>query len=174
MTARPVCVVRWCCCWCRLTGSANVCVVFPARYFNTTERMEDLFGKVCGQMINACKAYVLSVQAEETGNRLWDKDPLQLITHLEACLKLNTAFQEQYRLTKERLESTPKGKQFDFNERNIFGKFDLFCRRCVKLIDLFSTIHQVRVVSVACCDWLIQGFAAGPLVHCVSAGICSV
>ena len=64
---------------------------------------------------------------------------------LDSCLKLNDAYQEQYRLTKDRLLATPKGKQFDFNERTIFGKFDLFCRRAVKLIDLFSTIHQVSV-----------------------------
>ena len=69
---------------------------------------------------------------------------LQLIARMESCLKLNEAYQEQYRLVKERLESTPKGKQFDFNERNIFGKFDLFCRRLVKLIDMFQTVQQVR------------------------------
>lgn len=68
----------------------------------------------------------------------------QLIARMESCLKLNEAYQEQYRLVKERLESTPKGKQFDFNERNIFGKFDLFCRRLVKLIDMFQTVQQVQ------------------------------
>jgi len=120
-----------------------------ARYFNTTERMEDLFSKVTYQMINSCKAYILSVQAEETGSRLWEKDPQTLIAHMEACLKLNVAYQEQYRLTKERLESaTPKGKLFDFNERTIFGKFDLFCRRVVKLIDMFSTIQQFTQLAL--------------------------
>ena len=69
---------------------------------------------------------------------------------MESCLKLNEAYQEQYRLVKERLESTPKGKQFDFNERNIFGKFDLFCRRIVKLIDMFQTVQQVRMCSLVC------------------------
>jgi dynein heavy chain len=29
----------------------------------------------------------------------------------------------------------------------IFGRFDLFCRRVVKLIDMFSTIHQFRSLS---------------------------
>lgn len=109
--------------------------------------MEDLFGKVTYQMINACKTYILSVQGEETGNRMWEKDPVLLIPRLEACLKLNEAYQEQYKLTKERLEGTPKSKQFDFSERTIFGKFDLFCRRVVKLIDMFSTVHQVCVVA---------------------------
>ena len=40
-----------------------------------------------------------------------------------------------------------KGKQFDFSEQAIFGKFDLFCRRLIKLIDMFSTIHQFRALA---------------------------
>lgn len=32
-------------------------------------------------------------------------------------------------------------KQFDFNESEIFGKFDLFCKRVQKLIDMFTTIQ---------------------------------
>jgi dynein heavy chain, axonemal len=106
--------------------------------------MENLFSKITLQLINACKRHVLSVQAEETGNRLWDKDPKALIPHLEACLKLNEAYQEQYRMTKERMDASGSGKKFEFNERNMFGKFDLFCRRVIKLIDMFSTIDQVR------------------------------
>ena len=66
---------------------------------------------------------------------------------LEACLKLSEAYQEQYRLTKKKLQQMPKGKQFDFNEMQIFGKFDLFCRRIIKLIDMFSTIDQFTSLS---------------------------
>jgi hypothetical protein len=70
-----------------------------------------------------------------------------LVRKLESCLKLNEAYQEQYRLTKSKLEQTPKGKQFSFNEMQIFGKFDLFCRRVIKLIDMFSTIDQFNSLS---------------------------
>jgi dynein heavy chain len=74
-------------------------------------------------------------------------DPLELVEKLEACLKLNEAYQEQYRVTKDKLMATPKGKQFDFSDQAIFGKFDLFCRRLIKLIDMFSTIHQFRALA---------------------------
>jgi hypothetical protein len=43
--------------------------------------------------------------------------------------------------------STPKGKQFDFSETQIFGKFDLFCRRLIKLMDMFSTMQQFKSLS---------------------------
>lgn len=41
----------------------------------------------------------------------------------------------------------PKGKQFDFSETQIFGKFDLFCRRLIKLMDMFSTMQQFKALE---------------------------
>jgi dynein heavy chain len=70
-----------------------------------------------------------------------------LLNTLEECLRLNEAYQEQYRLTKDKLLTMPKGKQFDFSETQIFSKFDLFCRRVIKLIDMFSTIHQFHALA---------------------------
>ncbi|RLN86351.1 hypothetical protein BBJ28_00004571 [Nothophytophthora sp. Chile5] len=115
-----------------------------ARYYNTTERMTKLFMKITNQMIALCKSSLLGREPPEA---IWDKDPELLLLGLEACLKLNEAYQEQYRLTKDKLLTMPKGKQFDFSETQIFGKFDLFCRRLVKLIDMFSTIHQFRALA---------------------------
>ena len=56
----------------------------------------------------------------------------------------------RYLLQKERLAEQPKVKQFDFNESQIFGKFDLFCKRVMKLVDLFTTIHQVGPCTFLC------------------------
>ncbi|TYZ58790.1 hypothetical protein PybrP1_001566 [[Pythium] brassicae (nom. inval.)] len=116
-----------------------------ARYYNTTERMTKLFMKITNQMIALCKKSLVGKAPPES---IWDKDPEALLVDLEACLKLNEAYQEQYRLTKDKLLTMPKGKQFDFSETQIFGKFDLFCRRVVKLIDMFSTIHQFRSLAL--------------------------
>ena len=115
-----------------------------ARYYNTTERMSTLFAKITNQMITNCRKYVTRGQR---ASELWERDPQSLVKYLEACLKLNEAYQEQYRLTKDKLLTMPKGKQFDFNETQIFGKFDLFCRRCIKLIDMFSTIFQFAALA---------------------------
>ena len=178
-----------------------------ARYYNTTERMTNLFVKITNQMINNCCAHIVAAasrlsQTAESGKFLadevsgaskdktmlmgtsrrgsngvsdkksatnsvsmstaaamstatsgassivlWETDAANLIDALEACLKLNEAYQEQYRLTKDKLLTMPKSKQFDFREQIIFGKFDLFCRRAVKLIDMFSTIRQFESLA---------------------------
>jgi dynein heavy chain len=115
-----------------------------ARYYNTKDRMTNLFSKITDQMISNCKQCIESGKDKDS---LWEKDPQELVRQLESCLKLNEAYQEQYRLTKRKLKQMPKGKQFDFEEHQIFGKFDLFCRRIIKLIDMFSTIEQFTSLS---------------------------
>jgi dynein heavy chain len=74
---------------------------------------------------------------------LWDHELYpceELIEVLQSCIELNQAYLKQYEFTKERLMNMPKGKQFDFSPNQIFGRFDLFCRRVSKLIELFGTI----------------------------------
>jgi len=115
-----------------------------ARYYNTKDRMTNLFSKITDQMISNCKQ---SIESDNNKDSLWEKDPQELVRQLESCLKLNEAYQEQYRITKSKLRQMPKGKQFDFESHQIFGKFDLFCRRIIKLIDMFSTIEQFTSLS---------------------------
>ncbi|OQS05067.1 dynein heavy chain, outer arm [Thraustotheca clavata] len=115
-----------------------------ARYYNTTERMTKLFMKITNQMIVLCKN---SINGNDPPDYIWNKNPEKLLDSLETCLRLNEAYQEQYRLTKDKLLTMPKGKQFDFSETQIFGKFDLFCRRIIRLIDMFSTIHQFQSLA---------------------------
>ena len=112
-----------------------------ARYFGTTERMTKLFMKITNQMIKTSKT---GINGRDISDRIWDKDLTVMLDTIEKCLQMNEEYQDQYRLTKEKLITTPKGKQFDFSESQIFGKFDLFCRRLIKLMDMFSTMQQFR------------------------------
>eukprot|EP01031_Cornospumella_fuschlensis_P005425 gene5425-6752_t len=92
-------------------------------------------------MIITCK---LSINGRDFPDKIWDKDLPTLLETIEKCLQLNEQYQEQYRVTKEKLLLNPKGRQFDFSETQIFSKFDLFCRRLIKLMDMFSTVQQFR------------------------------
>ena len=56
-----------------------------------------------------------------------------------------------------------KGKQFDFDETVIFGKFTRFRRRLEKLIDMFSSIKQFQALKQKRIDGLenlIRSFEA--------------
>jgi dynein heavy chain, axonemal len=131
-----------------------------ARYYNTNERMTGLFVKITNQMINNCKYNILNFirirngdgkkKGPESDDLLWDDKlypPEELIPMLQSCIDLNAAYLKQYEFTKERLMNMPKGKQFEFSPNQIFGKFDLFCRRISKLIDLFATIQQFKTLE---------------------------
>jgi dynein heavy chain len=144
-----------------------------ARYYNTNERMTGLFIRITNQMITNCRFNIINFRRIKQGLNpvgqltpaqiaqgkkagpvddtvLWDHElypPDELISMLQQCLDLHEAYVKQYEFTKERLQNVPKAKQFDFNPTQIFGKFDLFCRRITKLKELFSTIKQFQTLG---------------------------
>ena len=95
-------------------------------------------------MITNCKR---CINGNDPPERIWEKGAEEMMENLESCLRLNEAYQEQYRMVKEKLLTMPKGKQFDFSEAQLFSKFDLFCRRVIKLLDMFATIAQFRLLA---------------------------
>jgi dynein heavy chain len=115
-----------------------------ARYFGTTDRMTKLFMKITNQMITCCK---LSIVGKASSDMIWGMEPAALLAKIELCLQLNEEYQDNFRKTKEALVISPKSRQFDFSEVQIFGKFDLFCRRLIKLMDMFSTMQQFRALA---------------------------
>ena len=51
------------------------------------------------------------------------------------------------RHTKERPKSAPSGPKFELDESGVFGRFDLFAKRCRKLAAMFTTIEQFAMLS---------------------------
>lgn len=47
----------------------------------------------------------------------------------------------------KKLQETPSEKQFDFSEMYIFGKFDAFCKRIQKVIDMFNVIDKFSMLD---------------------------
>ncbi|KAL8430801.1 hypothetical protein ACSSS7_005705 [Eimeria intestinalis] len=93
------------------------------------------------KMIANCKAWLLDGDHHEA---LWERAPQHIIPMLQYCLQLNDVYHEQYRQTRERLLSTPKGKQLDVSEQDIFGRMDLFCRRLQKLITMVVRVSDLE------------------------------
>ncbi|KAI8902513.1 dynein heavy chain and region D6 of dynein motor-domain-containing protein [Globomyces pollinis-pini] len=114
-----------------------------SRYYNTSERMTSLFVKITNQMITSSKEFVY----KEGGSKIWDLDRQVLVHKLLQCMKLNEAYQRCFHEIKKKLQETPNEKQFDFSEMYIFGKFDAFCKRIQKVIDMFNIIEKFSLLQ---------------------------
>lgn len=62
-----------------------------ARYYNTNDRMTELFKKITNQMIENCKKAIL--MGRESQDKLWEIPPEKLIPVLKTCTELNHAYQ---------------------------------------------------------------------------------
>ena len=115
-----------------------------SRYFNTPERVTKLLTKISNQLINVCKS---SITKNQSNDFIWDIPIPHLLQNFERCFQLSDVYRDVYKNIKDQL-SQSNSKQFIFPEIQIFGKFDLFCQRMTKLIDLFSIIHQYNNLSI--------------------------
>eukprot|EP00899_Mesostigma_viride_P009315 jgi/Mesvir1/18385/Mv14266-RA.2 len=104
--------------------------------YGTNERMTTLLMKITNQMICCCKAYL------KKNGSLWEDDHVSLLARFQVCLDMNAVYQQQYRGMLEQVTARmPRGKPF-LSEAAVFGKFDAFCWRLSRLVDLFTTIKQ--------------------------------
>lgn len=115
-----------------------------SRYYNTRTSLTCIFLNITEQLISNC---VTNIRSSQDVFTLWEKDVPSLLSEMKACVQLNQIYQDQYRFAQNSLLEIPNGKQFDCNEMQIFGKIDLFCRRIMKLIDLFTTIEQFETLA---------------------------
>ena len=80
-------------------------------------------------------------------NMLWDAPAEQLVLAFQECLQLNEAYHAQYTATQQKTKSSGGSKQFNFSEQKIFGLFDVFCRRVIKLVDMFGIIQDFESLA---------------------------
>jgi dynein heavy chain len=114
-----------------------------SRYYNTSERMTSLFVKITNQMITSCKTYIY----QEQGKKLWDYERTALIERLQNCVALNDSYQRCFNRVKAQLAEDPDQRQFDFSEMYIFGKFDTFCKRILRVINMLNIIQNFSAIG---------------------------
>ncbi|KAG9395874.1 Dynein heavy chain and region D6 of dynein motor [Carpediemonas membranifera] len=122
-----------------------------ARYYSKPEHMTGLFVKITNQMIVFSRLYLRATPkrhgTEPGSTSLWDSDYELLMSRFQDCVALNQVYQEQYRLTKAKLDAQPMSRKFDFSESQMFGNFDLFCNRIDQLRSVITTIHQFTTLQ---------------------------
>ena len=117
-----------------------------ARYYNTNDRVTELFKKITKQMIICCKNSILN--GETSDDKLWNHErfpPEKLILVLKSCIELNKLIKLNMKLQKKFLWRCQKRSNLSSHQIRFFGKFDLFCRRVSKLMELFGTIYSLRL-----------------------------
>nr|XP_021143896.1 dynein heavy chain 5, axonemal [Columba livia] len=114
-----------------------------SQYYNTSEKISSLFVKVTNQMITACKAYITNNNTAT----IWNQPQERVMEKLQAAIRLKQEYQHCFHKVKEKLEQNPAERQFNFSEVYIFGKFEAFHRRLVKIIDVFNTIKTYSVLQ---------------------------
>nr|WAW84836.1 axonemal dynein heavy chain C [Halisarca dujardinii] len=119
-----------------------------SRYYNTSERMTALLVKVTNQMITACRAYLTN----DGYANLWEQDRQEVLAKLVSCRQLDREYQRTYERTKQKVESSPDERTFDFSEMYIFGKFSTFCGRLDKLSELLNTVGTYESLSLSRLD----------------------
>uniref|UniRef100_A0A669PQ64 Dynein axonemal heavy chain 5 n=1 Tax=Phasianus colchicus TaxID=9054 RepID=A0A669PQ64_PHACC len=112
-------------------------------YYNTSEKISSLFVKVTTQMITACKSYITN---NDTAT-IWNQPADRVMEKLHAAIRLKQEYQNCFRNMKKTLEQNSAERQFNFSEVYIFGKFETFSRRLVKIIDVFNTMKTYSVLQ---------------------------
>ncbi|XP_032037004.1 dynein heavy chain 5, axonemal-like [Aythya fuligula] len=116
-----------------------VCMIYcMSPYYNTSERMTSLLLKITNQMINTCKTYL-----REGVSKIWDLDRQELLKRIQQCISLKEQYQTSFQTIRDNLKENPSGKQFDFSENYIFGKFDTFCKRLEKISDMSNIMESL-------------------------------
>ncbi|CAK1540075.1 unnamed protein product [Leptosia nina] len=106
-----------------------------SRYYNTTKQISTLLVKVTNQILNMCMDY-LTNNGRKT---IWNQDKLNFIKKAKLCLGLYSFYRECYNETQQEMMEAADERPFDCSEMYIFGKFETFRRRLLKIIDLFQT-----------------------------------
>ncbi|XP_040521760.1 dynein axonemal heavy chain 5 isoform X2 [Gallus gallus] len=116
-----------------------ICIIYcTSPYYNTSECMTSLLLKITNQMINTCKTYLC-----EGVSKIWDLDREELLKRIQQCIFLKEQYQTSFQRIREKLKENPSDRQFDFSENYIFGKFDTFCKRLEKILDMSNIMESL-------------------------------
>ncbi|XP_064553878.1 dynein axonemal heavy chain 5 isoform X1 [Drosophila montana] len=125
-----------------------------SQFYNTSERTSALMVKITNQMIETCKSYI-TCRCKET---IWSQDRSLIRTKLSNCIKLNHIYHETYYTVREQ-PFLPHQTPFGFSENFVFGKFDTFCERLSKIINMFNLIDDYNHLFERRLEGLLLGEA---------------
>jgi len=95
--------------------------------------------QITNQMVKSCKSYLTNNGMD----RVWDLPLQDTLTRINVCTDLFEHYKEAFYDVKHKIEATPGERQFSFSEMYIFGKFDAFCKRLIKVRIYTMSTHVI-------------------------------
>ncbi|XP_034179159.2 dynein heavy chain 8, axonemal kl-3 [Osmia lignaria lignaria] len=106
-----------------------------SRFFNTRRMVTAVFVKMTNQMILACKAYL----TDNGKINIWNESKSVMISKIKDCTKLCDQYYEYYNDMCKQVKESADEKPFEVSEMYVFGKFNTFKSRIIKIMDVFQT-----------------------------------
>ncbi|XP_026672559.1 dynein heavy chain 8, axonemal-like [Ceratina calcarata] len=100
-----------------------------SRFFNTRRMVTAVFVKMTNQMILACKAYL----TENGKVNIWNEAKSVMISKIKDCTKLCEQYYEYYNEMCKQVRESPDERPFEVSEMYVFGKFNTFKLRIIKI-----------------------------------------
>lgn len=92
-------------------------------------------------MIDACKQYITN-RGKDT---IWSQDRTEVRNKLNSCIRLNQVYRTTYAAIK-RKPLLPQQPPLQFSENYVFGKFDTFCNRLKRILSIFDSLDDFKVL----------------------------
>ncbi|KAK7873028.1 hypothetical protein R5R35_000324 [Gryllus longicercus] len=125
-------------------------VYASSRFYNSTERITSLLVKVTNQMVAACRAYL-----DENGARsVWEQRKRDVLHKIDVCLNLHKTYSECFEKARRAMLNTPvaSDQPFEISEMYVFGKFQTFRIRIMKLAHALKIALKYSILESSCIE----------------------
>lgn len=131
-----------------------------SRHYSQPAALAAFLHRIANQLIRRSREHLL------VPGKLWEQDKLVLVENLQAAVRLHAAFVEQcgallrggaagtslpakpsIAQQQQQHSPLPTTALSSADADSAFAKYGLFARRCRKLVDLFSTVHQFAALT---------------------------
>ncbi|XP_037304127.2 dynein axonemal heavy chain 8-like [Pungitius pungitius] len=126
-------------------------------YYNTSEKISALLIKVTNQMVTACKSYI----TVNGTSLIWDQDAEEMVKKIQECIRLHEEYQSCFQKTKKKIMEKPGKGSFAVSEKQIFYKFEGFCKQLQKITDIvtvFKTFKSLEKSNIEGIEILAKQF----------------
>ncbi|XP_058810344.1 dynein axonemal heavy chain 8 [Phymastichus coffea] len=121
-----------------------------SRFLNTKEMVTAVFVKITNQLILSCKSFL-------TNNNeisIWDERKSDMIAKMKKCIELERSYWNYYNQMRQKVKENSNEPLIDVSEVHVFGKFNMFTERLVKIINVlettttYSILHSSKIEGI--------------------------